>query len=135
MNFWERGDFYNNNYGNRGCDTQGCNRADGYQNAGNQNCGNQNREMNCNQSGGNTYNSQSANNRNCTEQDIRQKYEQYSSKSEDQLMNELAQTVARMKSDGTFDPTTIQNMYNTAAPFLNDMQRQRMRSIIDALVR
>ena len=46
-------------------------------------------------------------------------------------MSELASTVARMKSDGTFDATAMENLYNTAAPFLNDMQRQRMRSIID----
>ena len=82
----------------------------------------------------NTYNNDNGNGR-CgaenIEADVRNKFEQYSGKSEDQLMNELAATVARMKNDGTFDATAMENLYNTASPFLNDMQRQRMRAIID----
>ncbi len=70
-----------------------------------------------------------------TEQEVRDKFEQYSGKDENQLMSELARTVARMKSEGSFDSSAIENMYNTAAPFLNDEQRKRMRAIIDMLVR
>ena len=86
---------------------------------------------------GNAYNNTYGNNGNgqCgadgIEEDVRNKFEQYSGKSEDQLMNELAATVARMKKDGTFDAAAMENLYNTASPFLNDMQRQRMRAIID----
>ena len=83
----------------------------------------------------NTYsNNNNGNQGNATDNidaDMRNKFEQYSGKSEDQLMNELASTVARMKSVGTFDPVALKNLYNTALPFLNDMQKQRMRSIID----
>ena len=114
MNFWERydecmgdGSRSNSNQNNRQNNNQGCE-----QNAG-RNCGGQG----------------------FTEQDVRRKYEQYSGKNENQLMSELAETVARMKSEGSFDPQAIENMYNTAAPFLNDMQRQRMRYIIDTLVK
>ncbi|MDE5602221.1 MAG: hypothetical protein K2J16_06970 [Clostridia bacterium] len=70
-----------------------------------------------------------------TEQDVRQKFEQYSSKSEEQLLGELASLAERMKNDGTFDPVAIENLYNTASPFLNDMQRQRMRQLVDMLVK
>jgi len=36
-----------------------------------------------------------------------------------------------MKKDGSFDAAAMENLYNTAAPFLNEEQKQRMRSIID----
>lgn len=103
MNFWERGNFNSQN------------------------------GMNGN-SYNNTYNNNNAGGRNGAdniEADVRNKFEQYSGKSEEQLMNELAATVARMKNDGTFDAAAMENLYNTASPFLNDMQRQRMRAIID----
>ena len=48
-------------------------------------------------------------------------------------MNDLAATVARMKKEGTFDISALENLYDTASPFLNDEQRSRMRSIIDML--
>ncbi len=69
------------------------------------------------------------------EQAMRDKYDEYSSKSEDQLMSELSAMVARMKNEGTFDPSAIENLYNTASPFLNEAQRQRMKQIVDMLVR
>lgn len=68
-----------------------------------------------------------------SEDNVKEKLNEYSGKSEDQLMNDLASTVARMKKDGTFDISSLENLYNTASPFLNDEQRGRMRSIIDML--
>ncbi len=68
------------------------------------------------------------------EQDLKQKFEEYSSKSEDQLMSELSSMAERMKKDGTFDKAALENMYNTASPYLNEMQRQRMRQLINMLV-
>lgn len=86
----------------------------------------------------NSYNTQNdVNNENKTaescniDKDVKEKFDRYSSKSEDQLMSELSATVARMKKDGSFDAAAMENLYNTAAPFLNEEQKQRMRSIID----
>lgn len=81
------------------------------------------------------YNAESVNGRNGknAEDCMREKLDEYSSKSEDQLMNDLLSTVARMKKDGTFDISALENLYNTASPFLNDEQRGRMRSIINML--
>ena len=42
--------------------------------------------------------------------------------------------IQRMKKDGTFDKAALENMYNTASPYLNEMQRQRMRQLINMLV-
>lgn len=106
MNFWER------------------NNAD----ADNREYANQN-------GGGAADNGGKANASGFSEQEMRDRFDEYSSKSEDQLMSELAAMAARMKGDGSFDPAAIENLYNTASPFLNEAQRQRMRQIIDMLVR
>lgn len=68
-----------------------------------------------------------------SEDNVKEKLNEFSGKSEDQLMNDLASTVARMKKEGTFDISALENLYDTASPFLNDEQRSRMRSIIDML--
>ena len=117
MNFWERNNFnsqngmnnnsFNNAYGNNGAFN---NANGGFATQGNN--GTQ-----CGADG--------------VDEQVRARFEQYEGKSEDQLMSELASTVARMKKDGTFDATAMENLYNTALPFLNDTQRQRMRAIID----
>ena len=65
--------------------------------------------------------------------DIYERYASYGGKSEDELTRELREKVARMKAEGTFDPAALENLYNTAYPFLNEAQRQRMRGIIDML--
>ena len=132
MNFWERNNYgtQNGNYNNRNV-----NGVYGNQNANGA-------------YSGDSYNSQSSNGFNqgagfqngssqrtqATEQDVRQKFEEYSSKSEEQLLGELASLAERMKRDGSFDPAAIENLYNTASPFLNDMQRSRMRQLVDMLV-
>lgn len=48
-------------------------------------------------------------------------------------MAQLADVAKRMKAQGTFDPQSLENLYNTAYPMLNDEQRRRMRGIIDML--
>ncbi len=58
---------------------------------------------------------------------------EYSQKSEDELMDELKRKVADLKASGSFDVSTLENFYLTASPFLDDVQKRRMRSIIDAL--
>lgn len=140
MNFWERNNFgtqngrYSNGGGARGNQYTDCNGgAYGSQNGndayGNQSAGGFNQDVNGDFKNGGAQRTQA------TEQDVRQKFEQYSSKSEEQLLGELASLAERMKSDGTFDPVAIENLYNTASPFLNDKQRQRMRQLVDMLVR
>lgn len=65
--------------------------------------------------------------------DFKNKFDTYTSKSESELMEELTKVAQRMKADGSFDVGMLENLYNTASPMLNDVQRARMRSIIDAL--
>lgn len=108
MNFWENG-------------TRGGN--DGHGRAGNYNSGN----FYGNDSGARGYGGDSM------QDDIAARLSRYSGKSEEQLMQELRESVQRMKADGTFDPASIDNLYNTAYPLLNEAQRQRMRYIIDML--
>ena len=65
--------------------------------------------------------------------DFKDKFDKYASKSESELIDELTKVAQRMRADGTFDVNMLENLYNTASPMLNQMQRERMRSIIDAL--
>ena len=65
--------------------------------------------------------------------DFQRKFEEYSAKSEDQLMQELLTTVNRLKAEGKFDVSSLENLYATASPFLGEEQRRRMRGIIDML--
>ncbi len=59
----------------------------------------------------------------------------FTDKSEEQLMSELTSAVDRMKAEGTFDPASLERLYVTAAPFLSEAQRERMRRIIDMLIK
>ncbi len=65
--------------------------------------------------------------------DFKDKFNNYASKSESELMDELTKVAKKMKADGSFDVAMLENLYNTASPFLNTVQRERMRGIIDAL--
>lgn len=76
--------------------------------------------------GMNTGNSQNGN-------DYHAKFEQYADKSENELLLELSQVANKMKRDGTFDVGELENFYVTASPYLNDEQRNRMKSIINML--
>lgn len=65
--------------------------------------------------------------------DYQAKFEQYADKSENELLLELSQVANKMKRDGTFDVGELENFYATASPYLNDEQRNRMKSIINML--
>jgi len=158
MNFWERGSYSQNNNGNN-TDAGGSGNACGNNGQGRDganvfggngtysdgNFGNSRGGANAYRGNGTNPDSNRAQNRandggmgrngsaGCSEQDVRDKFNEYSSKSEQQLMSELSALVNKMKSDGSFDPQAIENLYNTAAPFLNEMQRERMRAIIDMI--
>ncbi len=59
----------------------------------------------------------------------------FTDKSEEQLMSELTSAVDRMKAEGSFDPASLERLYLTASPFLSEGQRERMRKIIDMLIK
>ncbi len=65
--------------------------------------------------------------------DFQSRFNEYASKSENELMQELNDAVKRMKQEGSFDVNMLENLYKTASPMLNETQRARMRSIIDML--
>ena len=67
------------------------------------------------------------------EESFEDKFARYSQKSEEELTAQLLDVARRMKAQGSFDSAYLENLYNTAYPMLNDVQRQRMRSIIDML--
>lgn len=60
-------------------------------------------------------------------------YARFQGKSEQELMGELTLLVSRMKADGSFDVDSLEKLYATASPMLNDQQKTRMRAIIDML--
>lgn len=60
-------------------------------------------------------------------------YARFQGKSEQELMGELTSLVSRMKADGSFDVESLEKLYATASPMLNDQQKTRMRAIIDML--
>lgn len=72
-------------------------------------------------------------NNNCNQNNFQNKFDEYSSMSEKQLYAELANVVDRMKREGTFDISALENLYATSSPYLNEAQRARMKSIIDML--
>lgn len=76
-----------------------------------------------------------AQNGNCngSDESFEQKFASYAQKSEEELTAQLLDVARRMKEQGSFDPNALENLYNTAYPMLGEMQRQRMRSIIDML--
>lgn len=66
--------------------------------------------------------------------DVYDKMNEFSGKSESQLSDELTYLVGKMKADGTFNPDELVNLYNTAYPYLNDYQRERMKDIINNII-
>lgn len=75
-------------------------------------------------------NSQNASN---VEQNFKDAYQRYANKSEDELMSELLSKANSMKEQGLFDINSLEKLYATASPLLNEAQQKKMRSVIDAL--
>ena len=76
---------------------------------------------------------QNRNDEQCNNDSFEQKFASYAQKSEEELTAQLLDVARRMKEQGSFDPNALENLYKTAYPMLGEMQRQRMRSIIDML--
>lgn len=120
---------YNGNGDNNGYRSGGnVNGNMGYNNYGSASNRNYGNSGNFNNAGANNdFNNAGSNS------DFQSKFDEYSGMSEKQLYAELASVVDRMKRDGSFDISTLENLYATSAPFLNDIQRERMKNIIDML--
>lgn len=65
--------------------------------------------------------------------DFVNRYNDYSSKSEEELLKDLDNIVTKMKNDGSFDAQALESFYNMAGSFLSESQRERMRHIIDVI--
>ncbi|MBQ9276726.1 MAG: hypothetical protein IJ226_03935 [Clostridia bacterium] len=64
-----------------------------------------------------------------------QKVGEYAGKSQQELMQELMSTSARMKQNGELTSADLDNFYSKVQGFLNEEQRQRMKSLIETLKR
>ena len=69
------------------------------------------------------------------EDDVRDKINEYASKSQDELMSELLTTATRMKGEGTWTSVDLENFFERVSVFLNSEQRERMRELINMLKR
>lgn len=78
-------------------------------------------------------NGMGSNNFSSQKDDFMATYAKYASKRESELMTELQQKVSEMRQNGTLDVQMLEKLYATTSPMLNDIQRQKMRSVIDAL--
>lgn len=128
---------YNNGFRN-GVNNSGGDSNANYNNGACNNADCSNRGNNTNYNGYNNGNYEggysNGNYNNCGNQnDFQNKFDEYSSMSEKQLYAELANVVDRMKKDGTFDISALENLYATSSPYLNETQRARMKGIIDML--
>ena len=115
MNFWEDTPYGAGRGGEGGFDRQ---NSQGYDRRGAQNAYRQG--QGCAQGAGS---------------DFYDRLNSFTDKSEEQLMSELTSAVDRMKAEGAFDPASPERLYVTAAPFLSEAQRERMRRIIDMLIK
>lgn len=64
-----------------------------------------------------------------------QKVGEYAGKSQHELMQELLSTSSRMKQNGELSGADLDNFYSKVQGFLNEEQRQRMKSLIETLKR
>lgn len=60
-------------------------------------------------------------------------YKKFSGMSEDELLKTLVEKVDELKSEGKFDVSALEKMYELSSSGLNDEQKKRMRTIIDLL--
>lgn len=114
--------------------TQGCYNG-GYGNYyDDNNCGN-----GCNSGGsygnnyGNPYGNFAGGAQSGSSAEFQNKYNEYSTKSEGELTGELLKTANRLKNEGKFDVGELEDFFAKSSTFLNDEQRERMRSLIDML--
>lgn len=66
-------------------------------------------------------------------QSFNEAYQRYSGRSEEELMQELLSKAGALRASGQLDVEGLERLYATAAPLLSEVQRKRMRGIIDAI--
>lgn len=64
------------------------------------------------------------------EEDVKRMIDERSSKSEEELMNELKEEVKKSKTEGKFTDKDVENFKKTVLPFLNDEQKRKLDEII-----
>ena len=61
---------------------------------------------------------------------IRRRMQQYEGKSESELKDELARSIAQGKKDGSFNEESVNQFVKNVSPMLNDAQRKKMQEIL-----
>lgn len=64
---------------------------------------------------------------------IKQKFSEYSGKSESELMAELFSTVNQQKNNGTFEIEKLYKMIDTIAPYLDEKQVNNLKGLLNKL--
>lgn len=64
------------------------------------------------------------------EKQVENLYNTYKGKSEDELLFELVNHVAKQKENGTFDYQNLENMLSKIMPFLNDRQKEKLNDVL-----
>ena len=65
--------------------------------------------------------------------EIEKSISQYQGMSEDDLQNQLKETVRQQKDAGQFDANALDAMYSQVSSMLNNQQKQKMRDIINKI--
>ena len=64
------------------------------------------------------------------EKQVENLYNTYKGKSEDELLFELVNHVAKQKENGTFDYQNLENILSKIMPFLNDRQKEKLNDVL-----
>ena len=65
--------------------------------------------------------------------DLRKKAENYSRKSDDELLDEIIKNVNQGRVNGTFSEEQLRQFEQSVAPMLNVEQRKRLRNVIEII--
>ena len=65
--------------------------------------------------------------------EVKELIAEYSSKSENELMNELLSAVSKQKAEGSFDPSALSAGIEAIMPMLNEEQKRRLIDITGRL--
>ena len=65
-----------------------------------------------------------------TKDNIGKIYDKYKDKNEDELKEELFNTINKQKQDGTFNKDSLENTLNKISPFLTQEQNQKINEIL-----
>ena len=69
-----------------------------------------------------------------TKDNIGKIYDKYKDKNEDELKEELFNTINKQKQDGTFNKDSLENTLNKISPFLTQEQNQKINEILNKII-